>query len=155
MLNCNGNTGGCGELTGQPAAENQNLSITAVARMFKISSLALRVFEWRGFIRRTRVGDAWVYRWSDCERIALLVKARKAGVPVHELATVLRAMDDQSSNPIVDDGRLQCLSLIHTLEGRKKAIGDVLAELYRVDWELSDRLGVEGSLDNGASVENL
>jgi hypothetical protein len=47
------------------------------------------------------------------------------------------------------------LSLIHTLEGRKKAVAEVLAELYRVDWELSDRLGIEGSLDNGASVENL
>lgn len=156
MSNGNGNAAGCGDAAGQPAAaENHILSIGVVARMFKISSLALRVYELRGLIRRRRTGNAWVFSWSDCERIALLVKARKAGVAVHDLAAVLRAMDEQAPNPVADDGRLQCLSLIHALESRKKNIGDVLEELYRVDWELSERLGVEGSLDNGASVDSI
>ena len=45
-----------------------------------MSPLALRLFELRGLIRRRRAGHDWVYSWSDCERIALLVKARKAGL---------------------------------------------------------------------------
>jgi len=163
MSNGNGNAGGCktaaaggadaAELAAAP--ESHILTLAVVARMFKISPLALRLFELRGLVRRQRAGNAWVFSWSDCERIALLVKARKAGLAVRKFAAVLRAMDEQAPNAVADDGRLQCLSLIHALEARKKAIHDVLDELYRIDWELSERLGVEGTLDNGASVDSL
>jgi DNA-binding transcriptional MerR regulator len=156
MSNNSGNCAACGDPASQQvAAENPILSIAAVAQMFKISPLRLRFFEWRGLIRRRRDGDAWVYSWSDCERIALLMKARKAGLVVHEIAAVLRAMDDDTPNAVANDGRMQCLALIHALEGRKKAASEMLAELYRVDWELAERLGVEGSLDGGASVDSV
>lgn len=156
MSNCSGNTVGCGDPAGQQAAaENPLLSIAAVAQMFKISPLRLRFFEWRGLIRRRRADNALVYSWSDCERIALLIKARKAGLVVHEIAAVLRAMDDRTPASVANDGRMQCLALIHALEGRKKATTEMLAELYRVDWELAERLGVEGSLDGGVSVDSV
>lgn len=85
----------------------------------------------------------------------MLVKARKAGVAVREFAAVLRAMDERASNPVANSGRQQCLSLIRALESRKKLINDLLDELYRVDWEVSDRLGVEGTLDKGVSFESV
>lgn len=156
MSNNSGNSAACGDPAGQQgAAENPVLSIAVIAQMFKISPLRLRFFEWRGLIRRRRDGNAWVYSWSDCEKVALLMKARKAGLAVHEIAAVLRAMDDRTPKSAANDGRMQCLALIHGLEGRKKAIGDILAELYRIDWELAERLGVEGSLDGGVSVDSL
>jgi DNA-binding transcriptional MerR regulator len=135
--------------------ESHILTLGVVARMFKISALALRFYELRALIRRERLGDAWVYSWSDCERIAMLVKARKVGVAVREFAAVLSAIDERASNPVANSGRQQCLSLIRALESRKKFINDLLDELYRVDWELSDRLGVEGTLDKGVSFESV
>jgi len=132
---------GCGEPV-MPSAENHTLSLGVVAGMFKVSPLTLRLFELRGLIRRQRVGHEWVYSWSDCERIALLLKARKAGLGAGALQAVIAAMDEETDEPVADRGRQQCLALIHALEARQQAVGNVLAELYRIDWELSERLGV-------------
>ena len=161
MSNGNGNTADCEPATAAhdsarpETAKNHILSLAVVAQMFKIPPLALRLFELRGLIRRHAAGNTWVYSWSDCERIALLVKARKAGLAVRDLAAVLKAMDEAAPNPVADEGRRQCLALIHKLESRKKFIGNALDELYRIDWELSERLGVEGSLDKGASFDTV
>ena len=105
MSNDNGNAVGCkaaaadGTDTAELAAapDSNILTIAVVARMFKISRLALRLYELRGLIRRHRSGNLRVFSWFDCERIALLVKARKAGLAVRELAAVLRAMDERAS----------------------------------------------------------
>ena len=121
------------------------LTIGVVAKMFKVSTLTLRFFEWRGLIQRRHISNEWVYSWSHCERIAVLVKARKADLTTGRLQPMLKGMDEQASKPVIDAGRLKCLSLIHELEDRQQAIGAVLGELYRIDWELSDRLGVEDS----------
>ena len=99
MSNGNGNTADCEPATAAhdsarpETAKNHILSLAVVAQMFKIPPLALRLFELRGLIRRHAAGNTWVYSWSDCERIALLVKARKAGLAVRDLAAVLKAMD--------------------------------------------------------------
>jgi DNA-binding transcriptional MerR regulator len=162
MSNSNSNTAGCeslahGGMAPEPsaAAGNHILSIAAVARMFNISTFALRLYELRGLIRRRRVGKDWLYSWSDCERLALLVKARMAGLPLRDIAAVLRATDEHAPNDVLETGRRQCLSLIRKFESDKKALGNVLEELLRIDWELAERLGVEGKLDNGVSVESL
>ena len=128
------------------------LSIKNVAQMFKVSSLTLRLYELRGLIRRERAGRKWVYSWTDCERIALIVKARQAGLRFRDLKLVIVAMSKQSRLSAVDAGRLQTITLISKLESRQQAIGNVLAELYHIDWELSDRLGVKdsGGTDAGA-----
>jgi DNA-binding transcriptional MerR regulator len=125
------------------AAQSHVLSIAVVARMFKIAPLALRLYEWRGLIRRKRAGNERTYSWADCERIALLVKARKAGIATGKLVPVIKAMDDAAPKQTTDAGRRQCLAVIHTLEAHQASIGNVLAELHRIDWELADRLGVK------------
>ncbi len=134
------------------AAQRHVLSIDVVSRMFKISTLTLRFYELRGLIRRKRAGNERVYSWSDCERIALLVKARNAAIPVGDLMRVIKAMDDQAPRQAADVGRRECVSLIHELESRQHAIGNVLGELYRIDWELAERLGVKQDSHNGEAA---
>ena len=163
MSNGNGNAAGCEVAAAtytnsaecEVMPERPILTLGVVARMFKISPLALRLFELRGLIRRHRAGNVRLFSWFDCERIALLVKARNAGLAVREFAAVLSAMDEQASDKVADAGRLQCLSVIHTLETHKQSVSNVLEELYRIDWELSERLGVEGCLESGESVDSL
>ncbi len=138
----------CADTAGPTVAlDGYVLTTGVVARMFKISPLAVWLFELRGLICRHRCGNARVFSWSDCERLSLLVKAHDAGLAVRELAAVIRGMNEQASDPVVDYGRRQCLSLIHNLEIHKQLIGDLLEELYRIDWEFSERLGVEGYLE--------
>jgi DNA-binding transcriptional MerR regulator len=144
---CRAVVDGCGDAAADQShwSERHGLSIQVVAKMFKLSPFRLRLFELRGLIRRERRGNERVYSWSDCERIAVLVKARQAGLAFGDLAPILKAMDPQVSKPIAEAGRQKCLSLIHALERRQQTIGSVLGELYRIDWELSDRLGVKDS----------
>jgi DNA-binding transcriptional MerR regulator len=145
----------CAQNAAEPAdmEKGHHLTIKTVARMFDVSTLALRVYEFRGLIRRKRAGRERVYSWSDCERIALIVKARKAGLAMGPLAWVIRAMDDKAPYRVTDAGRRACLALIHGLENRQARIGDVLGELHRIDWELSERRGGRDSPAREAAVD--
>jgi DNA-binding transcriptional MerR regulator len=152
---CSAAVAGRGESVGRSqAAEDQVLTIRVVAKMFRTPMFMLRLYELRGLIRRQRIGQELVYSWSDCERIALLTKARKAGLTVGELQPVIKAMGERVLLRVADRGRLQCLSLIHALESQQQATGNVLGELYRIDWELSERLGVKdsGGTDAGTGI---
>lgn len=149
MPNINRNADGGAPLTGGAADDDFEkpkdyvLTIGVVARMFGISRLALRLYEWRGLIARHKAGCDHVYSWSDCERIALIVKTRAAGLRVGDFDQVIAAMDAQSAVTATETGRRSCFKLIDELEVRQRALGRVLSELYRIDWELSERLGLE------------
>ena len=157
MSNGTGNAAGCeaavaapGDTTDLPErAETTALTINSVARMFKIPVFTLRYYELRGLVRRHWSGGERIYSWSQCERIALIVKARRAGLALRDLQPVLVAMDEQAARSVAESGRLQCLSLINILEDQQQAVGNVLGELYRIDWELSARLGVKDSGGTG------
>jgi DNA-binding transcriptional MerR regulator len=153
MSNCARNSAACTAITDNSdetvresdLMDKHNLTIDTVARMFKTSKLTLRLYEYRGLIARERSGQKWVYSWFECERIALLVKVRKAGLGIRGVGKVIKAMDEQAPALVADAGRQQCLGLIHSLEERQRVIGNVLGELYRIDWELSQRLGVKST----------
>jgi DNA-binding transcriptional MerR regulator len=133
------------ETNSAPGQEGFAMSIDVVARMFKVPTITLRYCELRGLIARERVGDICVYSWSQCERIALIVKARRAGMRIRDLRPVVMAMDEAVTRSVSESGRRHCISLIHVLEDQQQALGNVLGELYRIDWELSARLGVDNS----------
>ncbi|HVT28411.1 MAG TPA: hypothetical protein VHE81_10400 [Lacipirellulaceae bacterium] len=125
-------------------SQDHILSIGVVAKMFKVPTLALRIVELCGLVRRQRVGRVKVYGWSDCERIALLVKGRSAGISFRKLVPVIKAMDESLPQAARDAGRHKSVLLINALERHRRAICDVLDELYRIDWELSQRLRRDG-----------
>lgn len=127
------------------------LTIRTVARMFKVSTFKLRLYECLGLIRRQRAGRDRVYSWSECERIALIVKAGYAGLGVRPIRPIVRAMSERSTAAARDAGRFECLALIRKLESRQHLIGNVLDELYRIDRELSDHL--ETRSPSGATAD--
>ena len=112
------------------------LSIRDVAQMFKVSPLTLRLYELRGLIRRERAGHTWVYSWSERKRIALIVKARQAGLRFRDLKPVIVAMSKQSRREAAVAGRLQSIFLI-------SAAGEQTADYrQRAGRALSHRLGI-------------
>jgi DNA-binding transcriptional MerR regulator len=126
---------------GVDTAQNDGvLSIKTVAKMFKVTPLTLRIYELRGLIRRHRSGRDLLFSWFDCERIALIIKARRAGISTGWIGPVIKAMAESGAFSVFDAGRDRCLSLIGDLERRQKSIVDLLAELHRIDWELSERI---------------
>jgi len=120
--------------------DSVTLSIRNVARMFEVSTLTLWIYELRGLVRRERVGRQRVYSWKDCERIALIVKARKAGLGIAQLDAVIEAMDESATAAATRRSRHQCQALIRDLEAKQQTVADARAELDRIHWESCERL---------------
>ena len=127
-----------------PPAEGV-LSIENVARMFGVSQLTLRHYELRGLIRRRHKQDGVrVYGWADCERLAFIIKCRKAGVQLRDIVTIIESTDDDVSPLQFKVGQETCMALVGRLESRQRVIGEALAELSHVYALLSSKLLGEG-----------
>jgi DNA-binding transcriptional MerR regulator len=106
------------------------LSIENVARMFKHPRLALRYYELRGLIkRRSCVGSIRVFDWADCSVIAFIIKCRRAGLTLGEIAPVIRSARGVGSAHKVKSGPDPCLPLVDRLERRRQALDEALDEL--------------------------
>lgn len=123
--------------TGGPQAElpaTTALSIGNVAKMFDVSKLTLRIYELRGLIaRRQYLGRTRVYGWADCERLAFIIKCRKAGLPLRDIITVIKATDaDEVATGGFLVGQEKCMALVDRLERRRKVLDEALAELAHI-----------------------
>jgi len=117
------------------------LSITNVAKMFGVSKLALRYYEFRGLIGRQHLLDGVrVYGWADCERIAFIIKCRKAGVKLNDIVAVIDATDDEVSPLGFKTGQEICMALVDRLERRRRVVDEALAELSHVYALLTSKL---------------
>ena len=128
-----------------PAVESI-LSIDNVAETFGISLWLLRYCEFRGLIkRRNRVGSTWTYSWADCDRIAFIIKCRRAGLRFSEIAALVQAADDDSAR-VQESAQELCVSLIEKLERRRKGIDDALSELGHARSRLCEKCGSDSGI---------
>jgi DNA-binding transcriptional MerR regulator len=119
------------------------LSIENVAETFGISRWLLRYCELRGLIkRRNRIGSTWTYSWADCDRIAFIIKCRRAGLRFSEIAPLVRAVDDDSAR-VQESAQELCTAQIQRLETRRKAIDEALSELAHTNTLLGTKSGAE------------
>ena len=118
----------------------QILSIDNVAETFGVSRWTLWVCELRGLIRRRRrAGNIQVYSWDDCDRIAFIIKCRRAGLRLSEVAPILCAIN-HSSALYQESGQELCLALAQKLEDRRRAINEALSELEHIHSMLGVRM---------------
>jgi DNA-binding transcriptional MerR regulator len=123
-----------------PPAERV-LSIRNVAKMFGVLQLALRYYEVRGLIRRRHSLDGVrVYGWADCERIAFIIKCRKAGLTLADIIMIIGATEDDTSPLRFKVGQQTCMALVNRLEERRRVIDDALSELSHVHALLTRKL---------------
>ena len=130
--------------TGGPSAappETQILSIENVARMFRVSRLTLRYYEFRGLIARRNVsGRTRLYNWADCERLSFIVKCRRAGLRLRDIIAVIEATDEDAPVYASEHGQELCMTLVDRLEARRKLLGEALAELAHIHALLSSKV---------------
>lgn len=135
--------GGHGAVSPQSAA---SLSLDNVARMFDVSPWTLRYYELRGMIaRRQTIGSVRVYSWADCDRIAFIVKCRRAGIGLADIAPVLRAVETDLSAQAIRINRRRCDALIASLEKPRKVLDEALGELTQI----RSLLCAKGDCDTG------
>ena len=117
------------------------LSLRNVSEMFVVSQLTLRYYELRGLIHRRHLQEGVpVYGWADCERIAFIIKCRKAGLTLRDISAILDATDDDVAPENFKAGQEVCMALVERLERRRKVLDDALAELSHVYALLTARL---------------
>jgi DNA-binding transcriptional MerR regulator len=113
-----------------PSSAATVLSIENVAEMFNISRLTLHYYEFRGLIkRRHRIGRVPVYGWADCDRIAFIIKCRRVGLSLSEVAPIVAAVDHEDDTNIHVLGQETCMRLVNQLEASRKNLDEALAEL--------------------------
>lgn len=106
------------------------LSIENVARMFNVWQLTLRYYEFHGLIkRRHRIGRIPVYGWADCDRLAFIIKCRRAGLALRDVAPIVAAVDHEDDVVIHKLGQETCKKLVACLEERRKVVNEALSEL--------------------------
>jgi len=129
----------CGDHAAPP--ETKLLSIANVAEMFGVSQLALRYYEFCGLVeRRNRIERHWVYGWADCERLALIIKCRKVGIPLRDIIAVIEAAEDETTKDALRTGQEKCMKLVNDLEGRRKELDAALEELSHLYALLNTKL---------------
>jgi DNA-binding transcriptional MerR regulator len=117
---------------GTPWPAAKILSIDNVAETFGISRWLLQFCELRGLIkRRSRIGRTRVYSWADCDRIAFIIKCRRAGLRFSEIAPIMRATDSDSAR-VHEAGQELCMALVQKLEARRRMVDEALSELGHV-----------------------
>ena len=113
-----------------PPATATVLSIENVAGMFNVSRFTLRYYEFRGLIkRRHRIDRIPVYGWADCDRIAFIIKCRRVGLSLGEVAPIVAATDHEDDAIIHKRGQETCMRLVNQLELHRKNLDEALAEL--------------------------
>jgi DNA-binding transcriptional MerR regulator len=131
------------------------LSLRNVSEMFVVSQLTLRYYELRGLIRRGYVQEGVpVYGWADCERIAFIIKCRKAGLTLRDISAILDATDDDVAPENFKAGQEACMALVERLERRRKVIDDALAELSHVYALLTAKLMADPRSEENKAEEN-
>ncbi len=101
--------------------------IGEVAREFGISLRALRFYEAKGLLNPVRRGATRMYDAAECERLAMLLKARQLGFTLSEIRQMLEA----DSSGELSLSRRQCHEQIKHLEQRQREIEAALTELRR------------------------
>jgi DNA-binding transcriptional MerR regulator len=102
------------------------------AEKFGLTTRTLSLYASRGLVAPTRQGRCRVYGSLDQLRLALVIKARKLGFTLAEIAQIVAAGDGRASPPMLRALRQKCLDRIRRGEDELLKITESLSELRRI-----------------------
>jgi DNA-binding transcriptional MerR regulator len=118
-----------------PAAaepEGPAFTIAQLAGEFGLTLRALRFYESRGFLAPRRAGAARFFSRTDHDRIALILRAKRLGFTLREIASLIAEGARGADYGSLNLSRQQCTEQINLLERQKREIEAALTELRRV-----------------------
>ena len=121
--------------------DSMTWTIALMADDFDVTHRALRHYEHLGLLSPERDGQRRVYHRRERTRLALILRGRRLGFPLEEIATILDMYDDQPG----EVGQLTyLLSQIGDrradLERRRRDIEDSLRELDELEKRCTEDL---------------
>ena len=112
------------------------LSISEVATRLGLTPRALRFYEGRGLVAPARHGRARYYRARDIDRLSLVVKAKKLGFTLTEIAEMVQAGEGASTGSLRLT-REKCVEQIAVMQRQLHESEAALQELQRIHALLS------------------
>jgi DNA-binding transcriptional MerR regulator len=109
-------------------------SITDLAEEFGVTLRTIRFYEDRGLIAPERRGTTRVFHARDRVRLALILRGRRLGFSLDEIATIVDMYDAEPGEAGQLRYLLEQIDVRRTeLEQRRKDIDETLAELAEVE----------------------
>jgi DNA-binding transcriptional MerR regulator len=119
--------------TQSPTAE-QTWSIAELAREYDVTLRTIRHYEELGLISPERRGTSRVFHSRDRIRLALILRGKRLGFSLEEIATIVNMYDDQPGEVGQLRYLLKQIAVRRAdLEQRRRDIDETLAELDRVE----------------------
>ncbi|MGH3508792.1 MAG: MerR family transcriptional regulator [Nocardioidaceae bacterium] len=124
-----------------PAQPEQSWTITELAEEFGVTLRTLRHYEELGLLSPARRGTSREFHPRDRVRLALVLRGRRVGFSLPEIATIVNMYDDQPG----EAGQLhylleQIVGRRADLRGRRNDIDQTLAELDVIEARCRDDL---------------
>jgi DNA-binding transcriptional MerR regulator len=122
--------------TSPPPTDAEILSIGEMAEKFGMTQRALRFYESRGLLNPTRDRGTRLYGREDQRHLALILKGRRLGFTLSEIAEMIGAKSGRASPQALKLTRQKCLEQIAMLEHQTRDALEALAELRRIHGSL-------------------
>ncbi len=106
----------------EPAAKSETFTISDLADEFALTTRAIRFYEDHGLLSPTRKGTRRVYGQRERVRLKLVLRGKRLGMSLAEIAEILDLYDADKSE------RSQLLKFLESLEKRRATL-----ELQRED----------------------
>jgi DNA-binding transcriptional MerR regulator len=135
---------------GDPGHE-ENFTITELAREFGITTRAMRFYEDQGLISPRRIGTRRVYSTRDRVRLMLVLRGKRLGFSLKELADILDMYDAEPG----EEGQLRYMldrlkEQREVLEKQRDDIDLTLAELEVIESQCRQQLNAMLSSDQAS-----
>jgi DNA-binding transcriptional MerR regulator len=114
------------------AGQGDALTISEMAEKFGVTPRALRFYESKRLLKPAREGRGRVYSPADQHHVALILKGRKLGFTIAEIAQMIAAEEGEGSAQALKLTREKCVEQIAHLEQQLRETDEALAELRRM-----------------------
>jgi DNA-binding transcriptional MerR regulator len=114
------------------ADQGDALTISQMAEKFGVTPRALRFYESKRLLKPAREGRGRVYSRIDQQHVALILKGRKLGFTIAEIAQMIAAEEGEGSAQALKLTREKCVEQIAHLEQQLRETNEALAELRRM-----------------------
>lgn len=129
----------------RPEPENRDLyAIADLAREFGISTRAIRFYESKGLLSPERVGGTRVFRRRDRARLILILRGKRLGFSLRDIAEYLSLYDAHSQTAQVSLLVEMVDQRIELLESQLTDLQTTLAELREIRKLAAERLARSG-----------
>ncbi|MBO6949599.1 MAG: MerR family DNA-binding transcriptional regulator [Rhodospirillales bacterium] len=119
----------------------ETFGIAELAKEFGVTTRTVRFYEDKGLISPTREGQRRVYSPRDRVRLRLIMRGKRLGLTLDEIAELINLYD---VDPSEVTQLKQFIGVIHerktVLEGQKQDIEDILAEMNRLERQCTQLL---------------